>query len=55
MEGYVMARKILVKAHKQDSVGLFSGRYKKQVFKGKKDKLAQEERRRRHKKYEGDL
>lgn len=31
--------KVIVKVNKKDSNGLFSGRFKNQVFKGKKEKL----------------
>jgi hypothetical protein len=44
--------KLEVLVNKVDSVGLFSGRYKSQVFKDKRDKLEQERIKEKSKKYE---
>lgn len=42
-----------IKVNKMDSVGLFSGRFKVQVFKTKKDKLISEVKKQNQRKYWG--
>lgn len=41
--------------NKKDSVGLFSGKFKSQEFKDKKDKFEQEEKKAKQKKYDDEV
>lgn len=43
-----------IAVNKKDSVGLFSGKFKSQEFKDKKDKLEQEEKKAKQKKYDAE-
>ncbi|MFN8670934.1 MAG: hypothetical protein U0457_02495 [Candidatus Sericytochromatia bacterium] len=44
-----------IKANKKDSVGLFTGKFKTQVFKSKKELLEQEQKKHKNKNYNDEV